>query len=95
MAVDFLSLDSGDGWWGSREWPSIVEGFVARLDDPADPFWEIKGAREALANAPTEVKDRDALSEALLEAPWTLSTEVCSWLIRVGIGYVRFDRRED
>lgn len=75
-------------WWGGPQWPAKAERFIALLDLPDDVHWN-RIEHVLTGEVPAEIRDRDGLRDALLNHPWTLSTEACTWLVRALIEYVR------
>gem|GEM_PF-4011109 len=65
-----------------------MDGFLTRLDEPDDPFWERDGPP---GDAPPEVTDRQRLRHLLLSAPDELATETLDFCLhRAGLRFVRF-----
>jgi hypothetical protein len=79
-------------WWGHPAWPSLVDRFIAALDNCEDPHWGDYGEfRERLRSEPPAVRDRRLLRRMLLRSPWDLDFTSAQWIVSAGIGYLRHD----
>lgn len=74
-------------WWGTPQWPFIVDEFFLRLDDPDHDHWSVGGHP---GPPPLSMYDSAMLRELMLSAPDELPTDVVSYFInRAGLGFVR------
>lgn len=98
----FLALRAGlsyKGWFGSPWWRDVVDLFIELLADPSSSAWKYDEGREV---EPSQVADRQALAQVLLEAPESLDDDSIYWCLAHGLdrqatfgGFARWRRQRD
>lgn len=87
-ALQLVALDgrlSCQHWWGSPQWPDIVDVVMRRLADPDDDCWERLGDQPV----PAELGRAQRLRWLLLDSPDALASETIDFLIHhLGIGFI-------
>ncbi|MFE9693635.1 hypothetical protein [Micromonospora sp. NPDC005806] len=73
------------GWWCTPGYPSHVAAVFAALNNPDHEFWRGKPLPPPPAGT-----DLAKVQKLMVNRPWTVSEEVCEWLINeVGEHYIR------
>jgi hypothetical protein len=83
--LTFLALRAGlsyKGWFGSPWWRDVVDLFIELLADPSSSAWKYDEGREV---EPSQVADRQALAQVLLEAPESLDDDSIYWCLTHGL----------
>jgi len=77
-------------WWGAPSWPQLVDSCVAAAFNADHEYWSRYGHQHRdLPLLPDQIGSPEAMRTMLLDHPWKLSDASASWLIRLGIGFLR------
>lgn len=83
-------LASAKNYWGTPNWPAIVDELFRILDDPSHSHW--RPIKQPSATEMAMLR-RDGLRDDLLFCPDEIDSETLEFLIhRIGIGFIRIDR---
>lgn len=87
MLLAFHEADSPRIWWGTPEWPLVIDEFFRLLDDPTHEHWSVGGHP---GTPPGLAGDREWFREMLLSTPEKLPTEVLTYCLGRGqLGFIR------